>query len=269
MVVGAQYDNSEFERAVITADWPAPDHIIAGVTTCVIGVSQPPYAANNLALHVGDDIQSVLSNRRQLDQLICRQYNLSEPLQWQWLNQTHGIEVVAADKDSCSVVPEADASVALLPYTVCAVLTADCLPILITDDSGSQVAAIHAGWRSLCFGVIENTLKALQVGADNNGGEFMAWLGPAIGPARFEVGEDVREAFRLQVCGEQSMQAFMPASQGKYWADIYQLARYRLQALGIDRIYGGDYCTVTDAENFYSYRRDGQTGRMASFIFQR
>lgn len=255
--------------AIIYADWPAPAHIVAGTTTCSDGMSMDCYASNNLALHVGDDASTVLRNRQLLAQrLIVEQKSESQALQWQWLNQTHGVTAVEALTCSDGAVPDADACYSFHANTVCTVLTADCLPILLTDQLGGQVAAIHAGWRSLCGGVIESTVAAMQ--RKRPGVSLMAWLGPAIGPSQFEVGEDVLQAFSsANAIGQLSVEAFIAKDDGKYLADIYQLARIRLHQLGIDQIYGGHYCTVTEVDHFYSYRRQGKTGRMASFIFKR
>jgi hypothetical protein len=180
----------------------------------------------------------------------------SEPV---WLNQVHGVTVADAGHAGC--LPQADASISAHPGAVCAVMTADCLPLLLCDDKGSVVGAAHAGWRGLCDGVIEQTVHAMQVPASS----LMAWLGPAIGPAAFEVGAEVRAAFVAKQ--PQAATAFVAGVDGKWMADIYQLARLRLNALGITRIYGGDLCTYNDPERFYSYRRDGASGRMGTFIW--
>ena len=184
----------------------------------------------------------------------------SEPM---WLNQVHGVAVANADTAGC--LPQADACVARQPGSVCVVMTADCLPVLLCDDKGTAVGAAHAGWRGLCNGVIERTVEAMGVPPQN----LMAWLGPAIGPTAFEVGAEVREAF--MAVQPQAELAFVPAPDrdGKYLADIFLLARQRLQALGVGHTYGGGLCTVTDSTRFYSYRRDGATGRMGSFIWLR
>jgi hypothetical protein len=177
-----------------------------------------------------------------------------------WLNQVHGTRVVdAAHPDG---VPDADAVVSRSAGAVCVVMTADCLPVLLCDRAGSVVGAAHAGWRGLQGGVIEATVAAMQVSPS----EVIAWLGPAIGPTAFEVGDEVRAAF----VGDAAVAAaaFQPsATPGKWLADIYLLARQRLQVLGVNSISGGDLCTVTDRERFFSYRRDGVTGRMASLIW--
>lgn len=250
--------------AIIYADWPAAAHIIAGVSDRRDGSSSAPFDSQNLALHVDDQPDAVLRNRQHLDALVCEEAQPSAALQWQWLNQIHGVAVVEAQSATIDAVLDADASFSVEDNTVCTVMTADCLPILLTDEEGTAVAAIHAGWRSLCFGLIENTVQAMLEKA--KGKTIMAWMGPAIGAEQFEVGEDVKQAFGQQLCGEASMSAFVPQGNGKYMADIYQLARLRLQACDVTAIYGGDFCTVSEASRFYSYRRDGQTGRMASFI---
>lgn len=234
-----------------TPDWPAPANINALQTTRTGGSSVAPYASFNLGSHVGDNPLAVSRNRMLLNSL-CP----SEPV---WLNQVHGVAVADAGHAGC--LPQADASVATHPGAVCVVMTADCLPILLCDEKGSVVGAAHAGWRGLCDGVIEATVSAMQVPAST----LMAWLGPAIGPDKFEVGDEVRAAFVARQ--PQAAAAFVAAAEGKWMADIYQLARMRLYALGIKRIYGGELCTYRDAERFYSYRRDGVTGRMGTFIW--
>jgi hypothetical protein len=186
----------------------------------------------------------------------------SEPI---WLEQVHGVEVVLAEQASCR--PKADATVSFHPGAVCAVMTADCLPVLLCDQAGTVVAAVHAGWRGLADGVIEAAVNKMQVAPDT----LMAWLGPAIGPQAFEVGEDVRDAFMTHDVAASS--AFVPVADSaasdipKYLADIYLLARQQLNALGVARIYGGGLCTYTDSKRFFSFRRDGKTGRMATLIW--
>ncbi|KAF0101031.1 MAG: hypothetical protein FD187_227 [bacterium] len=270
----------------IVPDWPAPTRVRALVTTRAGGVSVSPYDSMNPAAHVGDAPAAVAENRR-----ILRQALPSEPL---WLNQVHGTRVVevslppsqsprsemkgAVGDGSESplaplfqggeVTPEADASVTRQPGLVCAVLTADCLPVLFCDDSGAVVAAAHAGWRGLAAGVLEETVRAMGVAPER----MLAWLGPAIGPSSFEVGEEVREAF---VAGNPMAGiAFRPALPGtldesprKWLADLSMLARIRLAGIGVERVYADASCTFKDARRFFSYRRDGQTGRMASLIW--
>jgi hypothetical protein len=242
------------EPRFITPDWPAPANVRACVTTRAGGVSRPPYASFNLAAHVGDDPQAVASNRARL------RAELALPGEPAWLTQVHGVGVVDAAAEAADR-PQADGAFATVPGAVCAVLTADCLPVLLCDRDGTRVAALHAGWRGLSSGVIEAGVRALDVA----GGELLAWLGPAIGPLAFEVGAEVRAAF---VAGDPAAaSAFQPDRSGKFLADIYLLARQRLAGLGVTAVYGGGLCTVADRDRFYSYRRDGVTGRMASLIW--
>lgn len=234
----------------LTPDWPAPDHVRACVTTRQGGDSAAPFVSFNLAEHVGDSIQDVQRNRQYLaDTLGC---------QPTWLNQLHGNLVVAADTLQTL---SADASVTQEVALACCIMSADCLPVLFTDQAGTCVAAAHAGWRSLAAGVLENTVAAMQVAPQ----QILAWLGPAIGPDAFEVGGEVREAFILQ--HPLSQQAFVPSiNAGRWMADIYQLARIRLALCGVTAVYGGGFCTVTDPR-FYSYRRQPVTGRFASLVW--
>lgn len=235
----------------IAADWPAPAGVRAGVTTRLGGVSQGPFASFNLATHVGDDPVAVAENRARLHQQL---YLPAEP---RWLNQVHGVEVCTDTTPGNT----ADASVSRQPGQVCVVLTADCLPVLFCDQAGQVVAAAHAGWRGLAAGVLAQTVA--RMGVDTT--QVLAWLGPAIGPDAFEVGEDVRSAF--VALDPQYTQAFRAHTTGKWWMDIYLAARLQLTGLGLGGIYGGGECTFTDADRFYSYRRDRQTGRMASLIW--
>lgn len=241
----------------IIPDWPAPATVKALQTTRNGGGSVAPYASFNLGSHVGDNPLTVSRNRMLLAPLLP-----SEPV---WLNQVHGITVSDAGRSGC--LPEADASVSSHSGAVCVVMTADCLPILLCDVGGTVVGAAHAGWRGLCDGVIEATVQAMRVPAPT----LMAWLGPAIGPGKFEVGDEVRAAFVAQQ--PQAAEAFVPSASGvpgadgKWLADLYQLARLRLNSLGITRVYGGELCTYSDPARFYSYRRDGATGRMGTFIW--
>jgi YfiH family protein len=233
-------------------DWPAPKNVRALQATRIGGVSAAPYASLNLGDHVGDAPLAVAKNRMKLEPLLP-----SEPV---WLKQVHGTTVVDAAQASCQ--PVGDASISAHAGAVCVVMTADCLPVLLCDAGGTVVGAAHAGWRGLCDGVIEATIHAMNQPPQS----LMAWLGPAIGPAAFEVGDEVRAAFVAQM--PEAAGAFVATgTEGKYLADIYRLARLRLAALGITRIYGGDLCTYTDKERFFSYRRDGATGRMGTFIW--
>lgn len=235
----------------IVPDWPAPQNVKSLQTTRKGGASTAPYDSFNLGSHVGDNQLIVARNRMQLAHLMP-----SEPI---WLNQVHGVSVVDAGQADC--LPQADACVSTHRGAVCVVMTADCLPVLLCDEQGSVVGAAHAGWRGLCDGVIEQTVQAMKAPPST----IMAWLGPAIGPDAFEVGAEVRDAFIAKQA--QSDAAFVPGNKGKWLADIYHLARLRLNALGINRIYGGDQCTYGNAERYYSYRRDGVTGRMGTFIW--
>ena len=241
----------------IIPDWPAPATVKTLQTTRTGGVSVSPYDSFNLGSHVGDNPLAVSRNRMLLAPLLP-----SEPV---WLNQVHGLTVVDVAQAGC--LPEADASVSAHPGAVCVVMTADCLPILLCDERGTVVGAAHAGWRSLCDGVIEATVNAMKVPAPT----LMAWLGPAIGASRFEVGDEVRAAFIAQQ--PQAAAAFVPSMSGvpgvsgKWLADLYLLAQQRLNALGVTRVYGGGMCTYREPERFYSYRRDGVTGRMGTFIW--
>jgi len=243
------------------ANWQAPSNIIAGVTNRFGGVSLPPYDSFNLALHVEDKAGDVEKNR-----IIFAEHLGVQPSHCQWLEQVHGADVHQASLATCSQTPKADALITREAGVVCSILTADCLPILLCNKNGKEVAAIHAGWRSLVGGVIERTIEKMQSSPD----ELMAWLGPAIGPKQFEVGEDVKEAFHNSDFGNASLKSFKPIEnkEWKYHANLYQLAKLRLRHLGLNDISGSRYCTVSE-EQWFSYRRDGETGRMASFILIR
>ena len=232
-------------------DWPAPNNVHALQTLRGGGVSRGVYTSLNLATHVADAEADVTENRHRLRALLP-----SEPL---WLNQVHGVDVVDA-AHACSGV-SADAIYSRNPHTVCAVMTADCLPVLFCSDTGDVVAAAHAGWRGLAAGVLESTVAAMNVPAKR----ILAWLGPAIGPAVFEVGVEVRTAFVAKHTA--AIHAFMLKENGRFLADIYELARIQLIELGVDRIFGGGNCTFSDSAQFFSYRRDGNTGRMATLVW--
>ncbi len=234
-------------------DWPAPARVRAISTTREGGVSCAPRDSFNLGSRCGDDPQAVAENRARLRRWLALP---SEPA---WLRQVHGARTI--DAASAAVDVEADVSVAFTPDVVCAVLTADCLPVLFCDREGSRVAAAHAGWRGLAAGVLEATIDTLNV----SGRQLLAWLGPAIGPQVFEVGAEVRAAFVEH--NQASANAFKPLPAGRWLADIYLLARLRLKAKGITQIYGGVLCTYSDPARFFSYRRDRHTGRMASLIW--
>ncbi|WP_150046362.1 MULTISPECIES: peptidoglycan editing factor PgeF [Methylomonas] len=237
----------------IRPDWPLPSTVQAATTLRDGGVSLGCYASLNPADHVGDNPEHVARNR----ELIREGLGLpGEPV---WLQQVHGVRVVKADQTiglEC-----ADASYTDRAGVVCAVLTADCLPVLFCGDRGEVIAAAHAGWRGLQAGVIGQTLLAMQCR------DVSVWLGPAIGPAHFEVGDEVRTAFVDSDPVHSA--AFRAVAPGKWLADLYGLARQQLRALGVDAVYGGGDCTVADGSRFFSYRRDGtRTGRMASLIWR-
>lgn len=236
----------------IVPDWPAPANVRALVTTRAGGVSTGPYASLNLGLRTDDDPAAVAENRARLQQLL--------PQTPRWLAQVHGSTVV--DADPLKDIPQADASVARLANTVCAIMVADCLPILLTDTVGTCVGAAHAGWRGLAGGVIANTIARMPAAPV----DLMAWIGPGIGPDAFEVGDDVLEAFCKAAPERRS--AFRPHKPGKWLCDLPALARDALRRAGVTQIYGGKLCTYTDAQRFYSYRRDGITGRMAALIWR-
>lgn len=238
---------------LIFPDWPAPPRIRAACTTRGGGVSAGPYAGLNMGRSGGDDPAAVSENRRRVDAA------LQLPGEPCWIRQVHGARVVRMPDEGPE--PEADASYSLRPGAVCAVQAADCLPVLFCDRAATVVAAAHAGWRGLCGGVLEATVAALPVPP----GELLAWLGPAIGPEAFEVGGEVREQF-LAV-DPAAAQAFRAGAAGKHYADLFLLARQRLRRAGVSAVYGGGISTYADPRRFYSYRRDGVTGRMAALIW--
>ena len=236
----------------IVPDWPAPANVKAFITTRAGGTSQGPYASFNLGLRTDDDARVVATNRDRLRAIV--------PQEPKWLRQVHGNYVVEADPLADS--PEADAAVARRPGTVCAVLLADCVPVLLADQAGTTVAIAHAGWRGLSSGVIENTVGKMALPSE----KLLAYLGPGIGPRAFEVGADVRDAFLAR--DPRSEPAFAPHTPGKWLADLYQLARQRLNGIGITNVYGGGHCTYSDPQRFFSYRRERITGRMAALIWR-
>ena len=244
----------ELRNSLILPDWPAPSRVRAVSTPRLGGVSLLPYDSLNLGDHVGDMPERVAANRRRLRQV------LELPAEPFWLNQGHGNHVAAA---AAGVAPvEADAAYTRQCGPVCVVMTADCLPILLCDRAGSCVAVAHGGWRGLAGGVIEATARRMDCAPD----DLLAWLGPAIGSTAFEVGPEVRQTF-LEIDTDNA-DCFQPSSTDDCWlADIYDLARRQLRAIGIDAIYGGGWCTFSERERFFSYRRDGRTGRMASLIW--
>lgn len=247
----------------LTPDWPAPANVRAAVTTRAGGVSHAPYDSFNLASHVGDDAQAVAKNRALLQQHL----SLSE--QPPWLTQVHGVAVLRRDgKNIPDISKSYDACYSNQPNTVCAVLTADCLPVLFCSRNGREIAAAHAGWRGLAAGVLEATVAQFSCPS----AEILAWLGPAIGPQSFEVGAEVREQFleRHHNCNESALvDCFVKGADDTHWlCDIYALARWQLLVLGVVAVYGGGEDTLADARRFYSYRREGNTGRMASLVWR-
>ncbi len=247
----------------VNPQWPAPSSIHSLISTRSGGVSKRPYDSLNLGDHVGDQIEAVLANRA-----IFAKGLPGKPL---WLKQTHSTAVSTPQtrKAKPSDVIDADASVTNIANEVLVIMTADCLPVLFTNLKGTIVGAAHAGWKGLCAGVLENTVaEMLNLSIETSASDLLVWLGPAIGPGSFEVGEDVVKAFRDSELpfSENAFQP-IPGKSGKFLADIYRLASDRLQACGVTSIFGGGYCTVRDSEQFFSYRRDGQTGRFASAIW--
>jgi purine-nucleoside/S-methyl-5'-thioadenosine phosphorylase / adenosine deaminase len=240
----------------ILPDWPAPSNVRTLVTTRSGGCSSGGYASLNLANHVGDELESVLRNRR-----ILSEYSGLAPGQFSWLDQVHGQNIISASNDQTLI--QADGSDTQEESLACVVLTADCLPVLLCDTTGTKVAAIHAGWRGLAGGILH---KAVQRFSDAS--QVMAWLGPAISQTNFEVGDEVYQAFVAR--SPQAKKAFIQGDKSNKWlADIYQLALIHLKDAGVQQVYGGGLCTFSDAERFYSFRRDGQeSGRMASLIWR-
>ena len=241
---------------MISPTWNAPTNIGALSTTRAGGCSVAPFASLNLGLHVGDDEQAVLANRNSLAQRLPK-----SPV---WLNQVHSADVVMVDEQfTTASVLNADALYTRLQNQPLAIMTADCLPVLLTSLCGSEVAAIHGGWRGLNLGIIANTLAHFNAPAE----QIIAWLGPAIGAQKFEVGAEVKMAFCEQ--SHTHTTAFKALANGKYLADIYAIAGQQLSQLGVKNISGGEFCTVSQPAQFFSYRRDGQTGRMASLIWRK
>lgn len=238
---------------VLRPQWPVPAGVRAAFTLRAGGVSAAPYESLNLGAHVGDAAAAVAENRRR----VCAALRL--PGQPAWLRQVHGVGV--ADLGASAADTQADAAVARARGAVCAVQVADCMPVLLAAQDASAVAAAHAGWRGLSAGILEATVRALRVPAP----QLVAWLGPAIGAEHFEVGAEVVSAFVAHDAAAAA--AFTPNSRGRWQCDLAALARARLQALGLQAVYGGDWCTYADAGRFYSYRRDGRTGRSAALIW--
>ncbi len=251
----------------LEADWPAPENIVAFATTREGGDSKVPYQSFNLALHVGDEPAVVERNRQQLIAACQGLHSI------QWLNQVHGSDVVEAGLSA--VTPDADACYSRRSGVACAVMTADCVPLLVCDRRGRQVAAIHAGWRGIVAGVVATTIRQFQSAPE----ELMVWLGPAISQSHFEV--DAALGRQLQSVGTYQpvfgSQSLPPCPEGQWYTvngiekckvDLYQVARWQLSCLGVTEVYGGDRCTYRESGLFYSYRRDGVTGRIASLIYR-
>jgi len=238
-------------REWIVPDWPAPAGVRALVTTRGGGTSRGAFAALNLGANVGDDPAAVERNRE-----LLRSHLPADPV---WLRQVHGADAV--DAGSAGALPRADAAVARTRHTVCAVLTADCLPVLLAHRGGRAIGIAHAGWRGLAAGVVEAALARMAVPP----AEVVAWLGPAIGPRAYEVGRDVHDAF--VACDAGAAAAFAPNGNGKFLADLYALARRRLAAAGVMSVSGGGFCTHAEGDRFYSYRREKTTGRFASLVW--
>ena len=240
-------------KRFILPDWPEIPSVSALSTTRLGGVSRGAYNSFNLAQHVGDCHETVIRNRSLLEE------KAKLPVAPRWLKQVHGTRLV--DAASSPSGNEADGCYSRERSVVCVVMTADCLPVLIADKKGEYVAAVHAGWRGLCDGIIEKAIIESNLPPER----LQVWLGPAIGSAAFEVGEEVRSAFIERYV--EAAGAFKVGLPGKWLADIYLLARIALQQVGVTNSYGGQFCTYSDAARFYSYRRDGVTGRMASLIW--
>ena len=243
---------------LLTPDWSVPDKVRAISTTRVGGVSARPWRSLNLGDHVEDNPEHVQENRQRLAKSVGL---VSERIGW--LNQVHGTEVVELGPDNVGQANTGDASFTRHPDIACAILTADCLPVILVDREGTVVGAAHCGWRSLCGGVVENLVGEMAVVPET----LQAWLGPAIGPGSFEVGPEVRDAFLDH--DSSAVHAFNAegARPGHFMADIYALATLRLNHLGVSSVTGGGLCTVQDSDRFFSYRRDGRTGRMATLIW--
>ena len=242
----------------ITPKWPAPENVRAAISTRNGGRSVSPWDELNLAFHVGDTPNTVEKNW----QLLAEQLQLT--VVPQLLQQVHGTKIVFAGVDGA--VPIADGSYTNRPGPVCTVMTADCLPLLICDARGKEVAAIHAGWRGLASGIVEEAVKLFQ----SDPSELMVYLGPAICQSNFEVGAEVIDAFLAnasQYARSETIDCFLRTDDLHWQADLYRLARLALKAVGVTQVYGGEFCTYENVRDFYSYRRDGQTGRMASLIW--
>lgn len=239
--------------AFLPADWPAPPGVRALTTLRHgLGGSQSPFGTFNLGSRCGDEVVVVAENRRQLEAA------LALPSPPRWLRQVHGMAVAVEPGDD---EPEADAAVTATPGTVLAILTADCLPVVLAAKDGGEIAAAHAGWRGLCTGVLESTVGAMRTPPD----QLVAWLGPAAGPQAYEIGTEVFEAFTAR--DGRARMAFVPTRPGHWRVDLYMLARQRLLDAGMTDVHGGGLCTISDPSRFFSHRRDGRSGRIATLAW--
>lgn len=240
---------------LIPVEWPAHQSVHCVVTSRKGGCSEAPFDSLNLALHVGDDPARVAENRAAL-QTHCPDVN-----EWQWLQQVHGAQVHRLESAQTNL--RGDGLITQKRGLACCIMTADCLPVLLCDELGKEIAAVHCGWRSLAQGILENTITKMSSKPDS----LLAWLGPAIGPCHFEVGKDVKDALVAGNVSSVSESQFSPIGEGKFLANLYGIARMQLESQGIGRTFGSDFCTYCDSDQFYSYRRDRQCGRMVSAIY--
>lgn len=245
-----------WERTRLLATWPTPTHVHAFTTLRgPAGSSVAPFDRCNLGLRCGDEAATVESNRAALVE------QLKLPSAPRWLRQVHGVAVASVDDEACGQEPEADAAVTTTAGVVLAILTADCLPVLFCSHDGCVIGAAHAGWRGLAAGVLERTVTALRTPP----GKLLAWFGPAAGPRAYEIGDEVRAAF--VDCDPAAAGAFVPTRAGHWLCDLYALARRRLALAGVRHVYGGELCTISNPQRFFSYRHDSRTGRMATLIW--
>lgn len=244
-----------------TPDWPAPANVQTLITTRQGGISKPPYDGFNLGLHVGDEVAAVTHNRQMLSD------TADDKLEFQWLKQVHGNKVLVLEQETVPESTEADAIFTRQPELACGVLTADCLSVFFCSEDGAEIAVAHAGWRGLASGVLENTIDKFEAEPKN----LLVYLGPVIGPCHFEVGDEVKEAFLDmdldEIFNQEDLLFQAGETKGKWMADLYALARIILSAKGLTQIYGEPLCTYCEFDRFYSYRRDGATGRFASLIW--
>ncbi|NKB34291.1 MAG: peptidoglycan editing factor PgeF [Pseudomonadales bacterium] len=248
------------DQRFLNADWPAPRNVHAMVTTRSGGISESPYASFNLANHVGDNPLAVAGNRDLLRE------DLPPRISYQWLDQIHGADVITIESAGHKI--SADGLVSSESGVACCVLTADCLPMLFSNKQGTEIAAVHGGWRGLHGGILENAVNAME----SDSADILVWLGPAIGPCHYEVGSEIKQKFLENSASESHIetieQSFTASTkEGKFQFDLYQFAKLQLALLGVTEVYGGGQCTHCDDMTFYSYRRDGATGRMASIIY--